>query len=286
MPILTSANLANAILKLVAVDALPALMGNLVMGNLVNCNYGPSLAQAGDTVNIVVPVNGQLENARIILDTHAEVTFQIPDVTKVLAVPDLLKLYMQPAVTALAERIESDLLALASQFTDNSPVGSPGTPVESVIDSAENALFAAGVLAGATKYLVVEPYTYSQLRQSPQFTEYYSAGEAGLRGLIEGRVGKMKDFFIFRSQFVQKTGSSPLVTRNLAFARDVIALVVRRLPPPLPGTGAIVEYAEIGGFGVRVTMSYQPSTLAQFFTVDLLYGAGVLRNKFGIQVLS
>jgi len=30
MPIITSANVANAIVKLVAVDALPALMGNLV----------------------------------------------------------------------------------------------------------------------------------------------------------------------------------------------------------------------------------------------------------------
>ena len=36
MPSITSANVANAIVKLVAADALPALMGNLVMGNLVN----------------------------------------------------------------------------------------------------------------------------------------------------------------------------------------------------------------------------------------------------------
>ncbi len=57
------------------------------------------------------------------LNTHAEATFQIPDVTKVLAVPDLLSLYMQPAVVALAEKIETDLLALYSQFTANTPVG-------------------------------------------------------------------------------------------------------------------------------------------------------------------
>ena len=36
MSAITSANLANAIVKLVAADALPALTGNLVMGNLVN----------------------------------------------------------------------------------------------------------------------------------------------------------------------------------------------------------------------------------------------------------
>src|ERR1700730_15426346 len=121
MATITSANVANAIVKLVAVDALPALMGNLVMGNLVNRDYEPTLAQAGDTVNIPIPPtlvanniaeggtvqtqNPSLGNAQIVLNTHAEATFQIPDVTKVLAVPDLLQVYMQPAVVAIPERI-------------------------------------------------------------------------------------------------------------------------------------------------------------------------------------
>ena len=39
---ITSANVANAIVKLVAADALPALVGNLVMGNLVNRDYEPT----------------------------------------------------------------------------------------------------------------------------------------------------------------------------------------------------------------------------------------------------
>ena len=96
----------------------------------------------------------------------------------------------------------------------------------------------------------------------------------------------MKDFYIFRSQFVARTGSGPVTTHNLAFSRNALGLVVRRLPQPLPGTGAIAEYAELGNFGMRVTMSYQPNTLAQQFTVDVLYGTGVLRNSFGIQVNS
>jgi P22 coat protein - gene protein 5 len=303
MPVITSANVANAIVKLVAVDALPALMGNLVMGNLVNRNYEPALAQAGDTINVPIPPtlvannlaeggtvqtqNPNLGNAQIVLNTHAEATFQIPDVTKVLAVPDLLRLYMQPAVIALAERIESDLLALSSQFTANAPLGGPGLPVtEAAIDAAETALFLAKVPAMSPKYLVVDATTYSQLRQIVRFSEYNTAGDAGLRAVIDGSVGKMKDFFIFRSQFVPKTGSSPSVVHNVAFAKDALGLVVRRLPQPLPGTGAIAEYAELGNFGIRVTMSYQPNTLAQQFTVDVLYGAGILRNNFGVQVLA
>ena len=303
MPAITSANVANAIVKLVAVDALPALMGNLVMGNLVNRDYEPTLAQAGDTVNVPIPPtlianniaeggtvqtqNPSLGNAQIVLNTHAEATFQIPDVTKVLVVPDLLKLYMQPAVVALAERIETDLLNLYSQFTANGPVGTAGLALtEAAIDTAETALFAAKVPASAGKYLVVDPGTYSTLRQIPRFSEFYTAGDAGLRALVDGAVGKMKDFFIFRSQFVSKTGSTPVATHNLAFSRDALGLVIRRLPQPLPGTGAIAEYAEMGNFGIRVVMSYQPNTLAQQFTVDVLYGVAVLRNNFGVQVNS
>jgi hypothetical protein len=208
-------------------------------------------------------------------------------VTKILAVPDLLKLYMQPAVVALAEKIESDLLGLYPQFTANTAVGTAGTTItEATVDAAETALFSTKVPASASKFLVVDAATYSALRQIPRFSEYNSVGEAGLRVIVDGAVGKMKDFYIFRSQFVVKTGSSPVTTHNLAFAKNAIGLVVRRLPQPLPGTGAIAEYAELGNFGMRVTMSYQPNTLAQQFTVDVLYGVGVLRNNHAVQVNS
>ncbi|HEY7210656.1 MAG TPA: P22 phage major capsid protein family protein [Bryobacteraceae bacterium] len=303
MSIITSANLANAIVKLVAADALSALVGNLVMGNLVNRDYEPVLAHSGDTVNVpippvlvanniaeggtVTPQNPNLANAQIILSTHAEASFQIPDVTKALAYPELLKTYMQPAVVAIAERMEKDLLGLYGSFTANTPVGAASTPItEATIDAAETTLFNAKVPPSQPKYLVVDSNTYSQIRQIPRFSEYYSSGEAGLKALVEGNVGKMKDFFIFRSQFVPTTGTTTLTTHNLAFAKDAIGLVVRRLPQPLPGTGAVAEYAELGNFGLRIVMSYQPNTLAQQFTVDVLYGYGVLRNNFGVQVNS
>ncbi|MDE3166400.1 MAG: hypothetical protein KGN36_11395 [Acidobacteriota bacterium] len=301
MSAITSTNVATAIVKLVAADALPVLVGNLVMGNLVNRDYEPVLAQAGDTVNVPIPPtmvanniaeggsvqtqNPSLGNAQIVLNTHAEATFQIPDVTKVLAVPDLLKIYMEPAVAAIAQKIESDLLNLYAGFTSNSPVGTAGTPItEAVIDSAETALFLAKIPATEHKFMVVDASTYSAWRQIPRFSEFQTAGDAGLRSLVDGSVGKIKDFFVFRSQFVSKTGSSPVTTHNLAFTKSAIGLVIRRLPQPLPGTGAIAEYADLGNFGMRVLMSYQPDTLAQQFTVDVLYGCGILRNAAGVQV--
>jgi hypothetical protein len=298
---ITSQNVANAIVKLVAADALPVLVGNLVMGNLVNRDYEPVLAHAGDTINVPIPptlvANNILEggtvqpqvqslgNAQIVLNKHLESTFQIPDVTKVLAVPDLLKVYLQPAVAAIAQQIETDLLNLYGSFTANAPVGTAGTPItEAVVDAAETSLFMAKVPPLEQKYMVVDANTYSAWRQIPRFSEFQNSGEAGLRAIVDGTIGKVKDFFVFRSQFVAKTGSSPVNTHNVAFTKNAIGLVIRRLPQPLPGTGAIAEYAELGNFGMRVVMSYQPNTLAQQFTVDVLYGCGVLRNSLGVQV--
>ena len=305
MPAITSANVANAIVKLVAVDALPALVGNLVMGNLVNRDYEPSLAEAGDTINVPIPPTGMVANnipegtgtvttqnpnagnAQIVLTRHKEATFKIPDVTKCLAVPDLLKLYMEPAIIALVESIETDLLSLPAQLSNNAAVGTPGTPInESALDTAETVLFNAKVPQSQQKYLVCTAADYGALRNIERFSEYRMTGQEGANAIINGELGKLKNMICIRSQYINTTTGSTPTNHNAAFAKDAFALVMRRLPKPLPGTGAIAEYAEMGNFGVRVVMSYDPNTLAQQFTVDALYGYGILRGVYGVQVYS
>lgn len=295
---ITSSTVARAITRMVATDALPALMGNLIMGNLVNRNFETIIKNAGDTVDVPIPPimvanniadagsvqnqNPSPGNASIVLDTHAEATFTITDIAKVLANPDLLKMYMDPAIIALSEKVEGDLLNLYPLFTNNAVQGAYNTAItEAVLEAAETAMFDAKVPQSAAKYLVVNGTTYSQLRQIPRFSEMQTAGTS--LPIQTGEVGKLKDMFVFRSQYVNKSGNN---TNNLAFASDAMALVTRRLPQPLPGTGAIAEYVEMNGIGMRVVMSYNPNTLAQQFTVDMLYGVGVLRNSFGVQVRS
>src|SRR2546425_7317225 len=149
------------------------------------------------------------------------------------AVPDLLRIYMEPAVAAIAQKIETDLLALYAGFTANTPVGTAGTAItEATIDAAETALFLAKLPPTEPKFMVVDAATYSAWRQIPRFSEFQTAGDAGLRAIVDGTVGKIKDFFVFRSQFVPKTGSSPVTTHNMAFTRSALGLVIRRLPQP------------------------------------------------------
>ncbi len=298
-----SQNAVLAIPKLVAANVLPAVVGNLVLGNLVNRDYEASLAAAGDVINVPIAPNlianniaesGSVQNqnkslgsAAIVLSRHFESSFAIPDVTQIFTRPDLVGTYMQSAVIAVAEQIETDIANNYAQLNSNASVGTANTPLtEAVIDSAETALFAAKVPSAANKFLLLSGTAYSGVRQLPRFSELQTAA-AGLAGnqnvIATGALGKIKDFTIYRSQYVAKVSTT---TYNIAGTRDAVALVVRKLPISPMGMGVLQTYAEFGSFGMRVSMSYIPGQLEQQFTVDVLYGTGVLRNNFGIQVLS
>ena len=224
MAMITSANLANAIVKLVAVDALPALMGNLVMGNLVNRDFEPTLAQAGDTVNVPIPPTLVANN----IAEGGSVVTQNPNVgnasdraehARGSNVPDSGR-DQSPRRSGSAEAVHAAGGDRAGREDRNGPfesvlrssrptlrwVHGGSALTEAAIDSAETALFNAKVPASQPKYLIVDGTAYSQLRQIPRFSEFSSAGEAGLRALVDGNVGKIKDFYVFRSQFVPKTG--------------------------------------------------------------------------------
>ncbi len=303
MAAITSANAAQAIVKLVAAQGLPPVMGAMVMGSLVNRDYEPTLAQAGDTVNIpippvmsrnnvaegggVTPQTPSLGNAQVVLNLHSEATFQIPDVTAALVGAErgdysLMNKYLTPAMIAIAEGIETDLLSLYTNLTVNADQGTGNTALsESTVDLAEKALFDAKVPQSEKLSLVVSSQGYSDLRQVERFSEDRMIGTGD--AIQSAKVGRIKNFDVYRSQFVQKVSTT---TYNVGFAKDAFALVIRRLPQPLPGTGAIAEYAELGNFGMRIVMSYAPNTLAQQFTVDVLYGVAVLRALYGVRVLS
>lgn len=286
---LTSNNVAKALIKLVAADSLSAVLGQLVVGNLVTRQFEPVVVRADDEVDVHVPVGG-IHTVPVKLSTHATASFTVPDVTKVLAVPDLLQLYAAPAWMALAEKIESDLLGLYPHLTSWLPVGEADRPlIPEVITAAADDLYNPRMLTQPVKYLVLRNQVYSQVRKFPKFAEYESAQRVGLRNLVEGPVGKLEGFHIFRSPHVHVSympERHPPATHNLAFTKAAFGLVMRRLPEPPPSSGALAEYAELGDFGLRVLMHHQPNTLRQEFTVDLLYGVGVLRNNQAVEVRS
>jgi len=306
MGAITSEIAAQSFIKLLSARALPALRGELVIGNLVNRDFDSVLAQEGQTVTVNIPpamsANNLAEggtvttqnpapgNAEVTLNKHIEASFSIPDVVAALTRAangdfGLIDTYMQPAIVALAEQVETDLFALAPYLTANTAVGAGNTAIlETVFDDAETALFKAKVPRIQRKVGILGATPYSTARQLPRLSEMQTAGN-GYDAIINGQFLRAKGIDWFRSDFVYLSGTTRY---NMAFARDAIALVTRLLGAPIPGTGAIAEYVKDAesGLGFRVVMSYNAGTLTQQFTVDLLYGVNILRNGFGVQVLS
>ena len=60
--ILKLSNLAEAILRYVAAETMPALVGQLMMGNLVYRNFESTIGQAGAAVSIPIPPVMQANN--------------------------------------------------------------------------------------------------------------------------------------------------------------------------------------------------------------------------------
>ena len=223
MGAITSANVANAIVKLVAADALPALMGNLVMGNLVNRDYEPTLAQAGDTVNVPIPptlVANNIAEGGTVTAAESEPGQRADRAEHARGsdVPD-------------SGRDQGAGGAGPAEAVHAAGGGGDGgedrnRPAESVCDvhgeraggngrngdhRSDGGFGGNGAVPGdgsgeRGEVSGGESATYSALRQIPRFSEFKTAGEAGLRALVDGAVGKMKDFYIFRSQFVATDG--------------------------------------------------------------------------------
>lgn len=286
----TSQNEADAIVMRVAAQAAAQIVSSLILGKLVHRDYAKTAAQAGDAVNIT-PIANAPQPPPIVLKTE-DATFQIPDVTKALDFPDLLKTHTQPAVSEIAGKIDTDIAALYSNFTANPAVGSLASITETVIDSAEALLLRANA-PQLDRFLVVSPRTFSAMCQISRFTEFQRAswldsGPGGTNGSRAGdgpmgAHGKVGDFLVFQSESIQKPSST---TYNMGLHRDALCLAVRGLPLPIPGTGAVGAFGEEGRFGVLVVTSWAQNSLAQQFAVQCLYGCAVIRNNFGIQVHS
>lgn len=255
--IVTSVDVAVAMTKLVAVGAAEMIAENLTTAGLADRFFESDFCQAGD-----------MTNARVTLAKQAEATFVVPDVAKVLAVPDLLPLYMRPAVSSLVDKTELDLLALATSLP--AIVAADGAGIARSIDLAEAKLRDEGVAESADKYLVVDLATYARLREEKDFDEYSSATEAGLyRRPVAGKIGKIGNCYVVGSRLCQKT-------RSLYFAEGAIGLVSGRIPSPVPGSGYVSAYARVKDIGFLVTTPYSPSGVTQQYTIQVLYGVGLL----------
>lgn len=112
--------------KEIAEQALPILQNNLVFPALINVDYSKTFAKKGDTIQVERPASFTAETFStsisaqdvdptpilVKLDTIADVSVTLTAKQMALNVDDLTRLVINPAMVAIAEKINSDGLNL------------------------------------------------------------------------------------------------------------------------------------------------------------------------------
>lgn len=132
---------------LIAREALMQLENKLVMGNLVHREYKQEFVKVGGTVNIRKPVkfeayNGatltkqdvQEANTNITVGTQEHVGWGFVSSDLTLSIEEYSKRYIEPAMIALANKVDRDLCSLYDDVYNW--VGTPGQTINSFADFA------------------------------------------------------------------------------------------------------------------------------------------------------
>jgi hypothetical protein len=132
-------------MQMITNDALANFENELGFVRYINRQYDDSFAKTGakigDTLNIRKPVRFTTTTGQAIsiqdvtetsvplqLTTQANVAFTFSSADLALKIDDFRERYIRPAVIALANKVDYDMLTMATNATFNS-VGTPGTPI-------------------------------------------------------------------------------------------------------------------------------------------------------------
>ena len=209
--------MANAFitLKLIARQALPRLIENLVFPNLVYRNYSDTFQNLGDTVQVRKPtiLTAEEFNAEtgvtyqdmkepsvdVRLDRLATVDAQASVIETAVNIDDLNRVFIEPAAVALAEKINADGLKLYADVPY--AVGTAGT-TPSDLSAMANARKQLNINKAPVtgRVAVWDPEADAAFTQIPAIVNAEKSGST--MALREGSIGRVMGFDNYMAQGV------------------------------------------------------------------------------------
>lgn len=229
--------------------------------------------------------NPTATDVSVTLNKHKEVTFTIDDVTKVLENQNTIQGYGEDGAIALAEAIESDLLALHPSITNTKSFDASSADTKDASMLAIRKFFTdQKVPKIEQKYLVVDGSLYNNLLATDKFSRYDARGDGS--AIATANLLRAYGFEISESQLIPTSGS-PVAYHNIAFTRNGLVLASRPLPRPegFGGRYAVVVDPEVG-VGLRTLFWYNADLGAHQLTLDVLYGVAILDDRRVLEVES
>jgi N4-gp56 family major capsid protein len=299
----TNATAATFIPELWSDEIVANYKSSLVLANLVN--KMTMKGKKGDTLHIPKPTRGSAtaksastqvnliaatESEVVInIDKHYEYSRLIEDITNVQAQASLRRFYTEDAGYALAKQVDNDLFALGKSFGDGN--GTSWAHSNSFYMDAVSGLtaYAADTVAAAdiftdegfralikqlddsdtpmdNRALIIPPSARETIMGILRYT---SSDFVDGRGVRTGLIGQLYGVDVYVSTNVPVIETA---AENAGGSIDVRGAI-------LCHKDALVFAEQLG---VRSQSQYKQEYLADLFTSDTLYGAGVLRPESGL----
>lgn len=283
--------MANTFLtpSVIARAALANLYENTLMASLVYRDYESEFAgRVGDTITIRRPptfvaqeysrldgitVQDATESGiTMTLNHFADVSFAVTAEEMTLELQDFSETLLAPAMEAIAQKIDRDLLTLRDDVTNE--VGT----VSGELWSDPRALIAAGRVLNQNKVPMSQRYAVTGPASAAEWMKddlLHSAEKRGdTVGLREAEIGaRLFGFDAFMTNNIsvpaQTTGNSTTEV-GVAFHRTAFALAFRPLALPRGAQNAAI--ANYRGFGLRVVYDYDMDLKSDIVSIDCLYG--------------
>jgi P22 coat protein - gene protein 5 len=287
--------MANTLLtpSIIAQAALATLYETTVMAALVHRDYEDAFANAvGDTITIRKPAvfvaqeynradgitvqDANEGGIPMTLNHFADVSFSVTSEDLTLKITDFGERLLTPAMEAIAQKIDRDILALRSDV-----VHYVGTTAGELWNDP-NAMIAAGrvltqnKVPGSERRAVVGPAIAAEWLKADILQKAADRGDT--MGLQEASLGnRLFGFDPYQTNnIVTPTPGTGISTTEVgvAFHKTAFALAIRPLALPRGAVNAAI--ANYKGFGLRVIYGYDMDKKQDIVSIDCLYGTKTL----------
>lgn len=203
---------------IIAKQALMILTNNLIAANLVYKDYAEEFVKVGDTVNIRKPAsftardfttdNNEIvvQNATEVavpvqMNKHKDVSFAVTTKELSLQVQDFSAQFLKPAIVALAQQVDVDILSLYKYVPYF--YGTAGVTPTSLLDiSKTRAILSKNKAPIDDRMLVIDPDAQAQLGVLDIFHQADSQTIDMPDGLVRSAVGRTQGFATYMDQNV------------------------------------------------------------------------------------
>jgi len=285
-----------------AQEALPILRNNIKLVQRVTKDSDLATFQVGSTLHIPYPgtlvANDKAQGSPVTLQTptstdttvtlnkHKEASFLIEDFTAAQALPSIRASYLEAAIIAIVEQVETDVVGTYSLFTGS--LGTSGTDLSAATVRAAAKKFTDNKVAAGNRYLLTSTKDIAALRADSTLQQFWAFNDNRDRGVTGDTLPDLYGIQLLESQLVPVVAGTPNSTKDLAFDPGAIIFASRALPETQLGTGAMQTTIQdpVSGLVLRFTTSYSPNNLGVQMTIDCLYGVGKLFDAKGFVVLT